>query len=144
MKLRFYLLKCPTSSSGVVMEETMIWTLATMLKFPCFNFFWNYVKHINDIHHTLFPYIDGQRIQKKILCTSSMDNHLKIGARNWKNYDLDTCNYASAHVLHLFKIMSNKLMIFVPHVFHSLNIKESQNKYIVHNFHGQPPQNRIT
>ena len=30
--------------------------------------------------------------KKKILCTGSLDNHLKIGARNRKNYYLDTCN----------------------------------------------------
>ena len=28
--------------------------------------------------------------KKKIPCTSSMDKHLKIGAQNRKNYDLDT------------------------------------------------------
>ena len=40
--------------------------------------------------------------------------------------------------------MSNILMIFVTHFFHILNVKEFKNKYIVHQFHGQPPQNRST
>ena len=40
--------------------------------------------------------------------------------------------------------MSNTLLISVTHVFCSLNIKESKNKYTVHQFHGQQSQIRIT
>ena len=74
----------------------MIWTLTTTFKCPCSAFFKNYVQKINDICGTLFSLFGRQRIQKKknISYTSAMDNHLKIGAQNHKNYDLDPCHYA--------------------------------------------------
>ena len=74
-----------------------------------------------------------------------MDNHLKIGAQNWNNYDLDPAIMLKCSCsAFFFKIMSNKLVIFVTHFFHRLNIKESKKKNIVHKFHEQPPQNRST
>jgi len=44
----------------------MIWTLATMRKYPCSAFFSNYVQHFNDIHDTLFSCFERQKIQKKL------------------------------------------------------------------------------
>ena len=44
----------------------MIWTLTTMLKYPCSAFFPNYVEHINDIRDTLFTCFERQRIQKQL------------------------------------------------------------------------------
>ena len=49
-----------------------------------------------------------------------------------------------ANVLHFFKIMSNTLMMCVPHFFYSLNVRESKKNYFVHQFHRLAPQNTST
>ena len=86
----------------------MIWTLTTMLKYPCSAFFPNYVEHINDIRDTLFLWFERLRIQKKIIsCTSFMRYHLKIQAQNKKNYDSDTFS--------MVIISKNPKKIFVTH-----------------------------
>jgi len=74
-------------------KKTMIWTLTTMLKFPCSAFFSNYVQHINDFRDTLFHGLNVKESKKNISCTSFMEYHLKIEAQNKKNYDLDPCNH---------------------------------------------------
>ena len=65
-------------------KKTMIWTLTTMLKYPCSTFFSNYVQHFNDIRDTLFTWFECQRIKKIISCSSSMGYHLKIQEQNKK------------------------------------------------------------
>ena len=88
-----------------------------------------------------FHSLNVKKIQKNISCTSSMDNHLKIKAQNRKKLwfqPLQLC--LRANVLHFFKIMSNTLMMCVPHFFYSLNVRESKKNYFMHQFHRLAPK----
>ena len=75
-----------------------------------------------------FHCLDIRESKRKISWTISMDDYLKIGAQNRKNYDLDPCNYIKCHVLHFFKIVPNILTIFVTHFFHIFKVKEGDRK----------------
>ena len=46
-------------------KKAIIWTLATMLKYPCSGFFSNYIQYFNDIPDTPCSWFEHQRIQKK-------------------------------------------------------------------------------
>jgi len=68
----------------------MIWTLTTMLKYPCSAFFPNYVEHINDIRDTLFLWFECQRIQKKLYRAPVPRDITSKYKHKIKKTDLDT------------------------------------------------------
>ena len=68
--------------------------------------------------------------KKNILCTSSVDNHLKIGAQNKNKKLIWTLGIMLKYPCSefFFKIMSKTLMIIVKHFFYILNVNESKKK----------------
>jgi len=117
-------------------------TPALLLLFFLFSFFLNYVQQSTNNRDTFFPYFKRQRIKKIYIMHQFHGQHLKIGEQNKKKTMI--CTLEPKLKCSLFKIMSNTLPISVTHFFRSLNVKESQEKYIMHQYHGQPPQNRRT
>ena len=74
-----------------------------------------------------------------------MDNHLKIGEQNKKksmSWTLATKLKCPCSTFYYIK--SNTLLKSMTHFFRSLNDKEFLEKYIVHQFHEKPFQNRRT
>ena len=84
-----------TSKQKHKIKKTMIWTLATMLKYPCSAFFSNYIQHFTDICDSLFLWFERQRIRKELYRAPVPWNRTsKYKHKIKKNYDLNPCNYS--------------------------------------------------